>query len=542
MNTADLIVIGKTATMDAADTIAEGFAVQNGKIIMTGSCEECMAFAGPATKIVRNPGGLVIPGMTEGHAHASATAALLAGVSLSGLTTVEQYLEKITDFVKNHPDSTIYTGKGFVNGAFADPGPTAEQLDHICSDRCMIIGDFNEHTCWVNSAVLKKLGIDEYTPDPVNGVIVRYPGTTRPTGWLKESAMESAQALIPPFTVQEFREALLAYQEMQLKNGVTISFEPVFAHGQDMENRLQAYYELEQEGKLQMTFCTAYTIYPGEDPDRVLDRMDTLRQKWNGKHFRLIALKIFVDGVAEGHTAYLRQDYADRLHFRGSSLHEQEALNRIVRKAVRRGYIVHTHAIGDAAADAILQAYEAACAKQKGTRNAITHLQLLHEDQMEKMAAMEVVAVVNPYWHWQDPVLYNACELPYLGQERAEREYPMKSLLDHGILTAQASDYPVTVPPRAINSLHFMVNRKAPGREDLPALGKGETITPMQALRVLTWNGAYENKLENQKGSLEPGKDADFVLLDRDLLTESPETIHATQVLQTYLDGKEVFA
>ena len=114
----------------------------------------------------------------------------------------------------------------------------------------------------------------------------------------------------------------------------------------------------------------------------------------------------------------------------------------------------------------------------------------------------------------------------------------MKSLLDAGIVTAQASDYPVTVPPRAINSLHFMVNRKKPGDKETEALGPEECVSVEEGLRVLTWNGAYENRLESKKGSIEVGKDADFVVLDRDVLTERQEDVYKAKVLQTYIGGK----
>jgi hypothetical protein len=537
---ADLIVYGKIATVDRENRIAGAFAVKDGKIVACGTRESCSGLLGPETTVVEQKRGLILPGMTEGHAHASSTGELIFGVSLYGMTTVEEYLRAIGKYIGAHPKKDVITGKGFLNGAFSAPGPTADLLDRISGEKAVVIQDFNGHTCWANSAALFRAGIGEKTQDPKNGIIVRYPGTSRPTGWLKETAMDAVDAVLPPYSLEDYKEALLYYQKMQLENGVTVSFEPVFSRGEDNALRFRAYHELEEEGRLLLTMRAAYTIYPDDDPDEVLDTMDRMKNSLNGEKFQMIALKIFVDGVAEGHTAFLREDYADTPGYRGHSMYPQEKLDLIVEKAMKRGYLVHTHAIGDAATDCILEAYEKgqkACGGAE-TRNAVTHLQIFHEDQIARMARLHVVAVPNPYWHWKDPVLFYKCEIPYLGRGRAEKEYPMKSLLDAGIVTAQASDYPVTVPPRAINSLHFMVNRKKPGDKETEALGPEECVSVEEGLRVLTWNGAYENRLESKKGSIEVGKDADFVVLDRDVLTERKEDVYKAKVLQTYIGGK----
>lgn len=539
---ADLIVEGKIATCDAHNRIVEAFAVKDGKIIACGTLEECVLFKGEKTKTVIQDTGLIIPGMTEGHAHASKTGNLIFGINLYGEHSVGIYQQKIRKYIKDHPDRDVILGKGFLNGVFSDIGPTADLLNEITNDRAIIIEDFNGHTCWVNSFALEKAKITQDTPDPVNGMIVRYPGSSVPTGWLKETAMDLVETIKHPYTLEDYKRALLYYQEMQLKNGVTVSFEPVCAKGEDSMLRFRAYHELEQEGKLKMTLRAAYTIYPEDDTESILNCIDEICKNANGTQFQLIAIKLFADGVVEGHTAYLRDDYADQPGYNGYGMFADDKLNNIVDMAMERGYIIHTHAIGDKAIDQTLDAYQAAEKKWGlvNARNAITHLQVLHKDQIARMANLHIVAVPNPYWHWQDPVMYYACEIPYLGEKRAEQEYPMKSILDAGIITAQASDFPVTVPARAIDSLHFMVNRKKGGQIKTEALSPDECISVEDGLRVLTWNGAYENRLEKQKGSIKTGKDADFVLLNQDVLTCPKEELYKTKVLQTYVDGEIV--
>ena len=148
-----------------------------------------------------------------------------------------------------------------------------------------------------------------------------------------------------------------------------------------------------------------------------------------------------------------------------------------------------------------------------------------------------LVAVTNPYWHYSSPVYYEALELPYLGARRAKAQYPMKSLVDQGIPVSQASDYPVTNPPRTMDSLHLMVNRRDPKHPEDEALGPQECLSVREALDVLTRNGAYQLRLEQQKGSLEPGKDADFCVLSADPFAVPKEDLHRIEVLETWTDG-----
>ena len=175
-------------------------------------------------------------------------------------------------------------------------------------------------------------------------------------------------------------------------------------------------------------------------------------------------------------------------------------------------------------------------------RNAITHLQVMVPEHVDRMKILGVVAVTNPYWHFRNSVYYDTLEKPFLGEERASKEYYMRSITDAGIVTSCASDFPVTVPPRTMDALHLMVNRKQPGHPEMEEMGAGETISVEDGLQVLTYGGAYQNRLEKTKGSLEAGKDADFVLLDSDVLAIPKEDIYKTQVTATYICGEKVWA
>ena len=244
-----------------------------------------------------------------------------------------------------------------------------------------------------------------------------------------------------------------------------------------------------------------------------------------------------MDGVVDGHTALLREPYQLEPLDCGPLMFEQEDLNKRMERALQEGFSIHVHAIGDAAIDEALNAFEYAQKKVPGEyRNAITHLQVCQPDQPKRMKALNVVAVVNPYWHYETP-LYEPLEFPFLGKERAEHMYYVKSYLDEGIVMSQASDFPVTVPPDTMFCLHMMVNRFDPKTSEKPYFPE-ECIGVEDALKVLTIGGAYENFLEEKKGSIKAGKDADFVVLSRDVTAMPKEEIYKTKVLETWIGGE----
>lgn len=540
MKKADMVVNGKIYTADKNQSIAEAFAVSDGKIIFVGDKKEAEKYIDDNTKVVTYTDGVVIPGITEGHAHISCTTELIFGVCLQDCETVDEYKKAISDYVSSHPDEEVITGGGFENGVFDEIGPTAKIIDGVVKDKPVILVSADHHSSWVNSKAMELVHLDENTPDVESGVIVRYKNSKKPTGWLKEMAQGLMMDIVPKLTAEQFKKALLHYQNIALQNGVTIAFEPMLDHQKEFEKRFKAYEELAKEDKLKVTFRVAYTIEPDDDADEIFKQAIDTRERLNKyEHINVNTIKLFVDGVVEGHTAYLRDDYKDAEGDKGEPMYPQEDVNKYVLRALKEGFRVHTHAIGDAAIDSILEAYEKGqnAVDSNNFRNAITHLQVMQQDQVEKMKELGIVAVVNPYWHFKNPVYYNNLEVPYLGEERASKEYLLGSLKKKGIVMSQASDFPVTVPPRTMDSLHIMVNRVEPGKKDMEPLGIEEAISVKDALDVLTIGGAYQNDLDEKKGSIEAGKDADFVVLDKDVFTMPKEELYKTNVVKTFTKG-----
>lgn len=540
---ADLIVYGKIYTADKDRSIAEAMAVSDGRIIYVGDRAGAENYADDSTQIIEHDKGLVIPGMTEGHAHISSTTEIVYGVSLANKESVDDYVTAIKDYMVSHPDEKVVSGSGFENGVFGSQGPTADILDAISKDVPMVMISEDHHSYWVNSKAMELAGVDETTEEVPNGVIVRYPGTRKPTGWFKEMAGNLFSAVLPEMTADNFAHAIEYYQDIALSNGVTIAFEPMFDKKQNYDRRFEGYAKLNRDGKLKVTFRVGYTLEPADDEEYVFAELDKYHEKFRySPKIQVNTLKIFADGVVEGHTAFLRDDYADAPGDKGEPMLSQERTNAAVKRALESGYDIHAHAIGDAAIDEVLNAFEYGQTEAgRDYRNAITHLQVMVPEHVDRMKKLGVVAVTNPYWHFRNSVYYDTLELPYLGEERAANEYYMRSITDAGITASCASDFPVTVPPRTMDALHIMVNRKQPGHPEMDEMGAGETISVEDGLQVLTYGGAYQNRLEETKGAIEPGKDADFVLLDTDVLTIPKEDIYKAQVTATYIGGEKAW-
>ena len=258
--------------------------------------------------------------------------------------------------------------------------------------------------------------------------------------------------------------------------------------------------------------------------------------------FQISGAKVFVDGVVEGGTAYLHEPYAHKPDFRGEPLWEQELLNALCRAADRENLQIHIHAIGDAAIGMSLDALEFARQhnEKRDSRHLITHLQVVDYADIPRFAELDVVGVPQPFWHVKGEYFWGL-EAKYLGRERAEKEYPMKSFLDAGVTLASASDYPVQVPSPPLVRIMLGVLRCIPGDSDPnEILGPKERMTLPDMIASFTINGAYANFIENETGSIEVGKKADLVVLERNLFDIPTEAIGDVNVLMTMFEGTAV--
>ncbi len=540
---------GFVYTVDSSKPIAQAVAVRGGKIQFVGSNRAVRGYIGARTKVVNLKGRLLMPSFIDSHAHASTAVSNVYEVALWGLGSLEAYQDAIRAFAEDNPDLTAVRGAGWDPVLIGGIGPRKEDLDSIDSTRPMAFTDQDIHALWVNSKALEAAGITGDTPNPDGGVIERVPGTVgtpgnqygEPSGTLRESAVDLVNDILPPYTTEQYVTALKWFQrEVANPLGITTVFDPGVGIGTP---ETRAYEQLARADRLTMRIRSALWLNPEDDLWTWLPTAVRERAKHKRSLFKVTAVKFFADGVLEGHTAYLKEDYTNEPGFRGVPIWRPAQLDEAFAAVDKAGFQIHVHAIGDAATDEALNSL--AYARQKNGkrdwRAGITHLEYVDLRDIPRFAKLGVTAQVQPYWHVKDSYYFDS-QLPSLGQWRADHEYPMKSFFDTGALVASSSDWSVTIPPDPLIAIQIGVMRWFPEYSlvDEP-LWPAERCTVRQMIRSFTINGARTNFLERVTGSLRVGKSADMIVLDTNILKCKPERISEAKVLRTVFRGKTVY-
>jgi predicted amidohydrolase YtcJ len=541
---------GAVYTVDARRSMAEAVAVNGKDIIFVGSSSEASEFIGTHTEVIDLDGKMVLPGFIDSHAHVSATISEDDSVRLYHLGSAEAYVSAVNDFAVNHPQLSVIYGHGWKNEVFPPTGPPKEKLDAVVADRPVSLASHDGHSIWVNSKALEMAGITKDTPCPAGGMIEINPATGQPGGTVRETARDLIQNVLPPYTVEQLQTGIRDFMAEAARVGITSVHDPMLllpdSDGQlngygSARNSIPAFEGLVDNAQLTCRVRGTILTDPTQGDSQV-PALAAACRKQQHPLFRISGAKVFVDGVVEGGTAYLHEPYAHKPDFRGEPLWEQEHLNALCRAADREQLQIHIHAIGDAAIGMSLDALEYA-RQQNGPRDSrhlITHLQIVDDADIPRFAKLGIVGVPQPFWHVKGEFFWGL-EAKYLGRERAEKEYPMKSFLDAGVTLAAASDYPVQVPSPPLVGIMLGVLRRIPGNPDPnEILGPAERMTLPDMIASFTVNGAYANFMEAETGSIEVGKKADLVVLERNLFEIATEEIGDVNVLMTILEGQVV--
>jgi len=541
---------GVVYTVDPQRSLTDAVAVKGSDIVFVASNAGAAEFVGPQTEVIDLGGKMVLPGFIDSHAHASESINEEDRVILYHLESAEEYIAAVKDFSEKHPDLRVIYGNGWNNEAFPPEGPLKEGLDAVVSDRPVSLSSNDGHSIWVNSKALDMAGITKDTPVPSGGMIEIDLATGQPSGTIRETACDLIQNVLPPYTVEQLKRGIRDFMIEAARVGVTSVHDPllILQNGDGQlngygagRNKIRAFQDLVTDNEL--TCRVRGTILT--DPTKGDSQVPALASACASQvHplFRISGVKVFIDGVVEGGTAYLNEPYAHKPDYRGEPLWEQEHLNALCRAADRENLQIHIHAIGDAAIRMSLDALEHA-RRQNGNRDSrhlITHLHVVDYADIPRFAELDVVGVPQPFWHVKGEYFWEL-EAKYLGRERAEKEYPMKSFLDAGVTLASASDYPVQVPSPPLVGIMLGVLRCIPGDPDPnEILGPGERMTLADMIASFTINGAYANFMEDETGSIEVGKKADLVVLERNLFDIPTEEIGDIKILMTMFEGKAV--
>ncbi|MEI6726489.1 MAG: amidohydrolase family protein [Actinomycetes bacterium] len=539
---ADLILTNAHVyAVDTARSHHEAVAVAGGRILAVGSTADVAAARGPRTEVLDLGGRLVLPGFIDAHMHPRYAVCEAFEVDLSACTSIDQCVREVARFAAEYPDAPAIRGWGWGPAAVPEAQMSAAALDAVVPGRPVALFDDSQHMQWVNSRTLELAGITRETPDPPGGRIERLPDGT-PSGLLRELYQRVEEAL-PAYGAGAREEAARFFQrEVAGPLGLTTVHEAGLT---DADGALDAYERMQAAGELTVRICASYQIDPTPSLGEQVAAAVAARAAHTGPLVRVGAVKLFADGVVEGHTGFLARPYDDRPGYCGEPMWAPERLVEASVAAAEAGFQLHYHAIGDAAVGLSLDAIAAARPQgaAAGARDMITHLQVFPSDGFARFAALGVSALVQPYWFARYRDYHDQLYIPFLGAERAEHQYPMRSFWEHGVLVASASDYPVSPPPDPLLAIQRgILRRDLQSPDESGVLWSSEAVTVEQMIESFTINGARANFLEDETGSIEPGKAADLVVHGGDLLALPAEEIHEAHVQLTLAGGRPVYA
>lgn len=533
---ADLILMnGVVRTMDEDRPRAEALAVAGDRISFVGDGAAALKRRGPSTRVVDLGGRMVLPAFQDSHVHLVTGGIELGLCNLSGLATKSEVFAKVREYAARHPELAWITGGGWELPVFPDAHPRKEELDALAPGRPALLSAADGHSAWANSRALALAGISAGTPDPPGGRIERDPRTGEPTGTLRESAAGLVERHVPELGPEDYLRGLRAGLALANRFGIAAIIEASAG-----PRLLDAYAALDGAGELSVRVLACLHVDTAKGVAEV-GRLDGLRRKYAGPRLRSTAAKIFVDGVMESRTAALLEPYIDRSGDRGEPLLEPADLEALAVALDRAGFQIHIHAIGDRAIRMSLDAFEAArTANGAGDRrHHIAHLELIDPTDVPRFARLGVAANFQALWAYADPYITDLT-VPILGPERSGRLYPVGSVARTGAVVAGGSDWSVS-SMNPLEAIEVALTRRGPDEPPGEAWLPGERVDLETMLRAYTVNGAWLCHDEGSRGTIEAGRAADLIVLDRDLFAIPPHEISEARVLLTLLDGRPVF-
>ncbi|MBP3232593.1 MAG: amidohydrolase family protein [Anaerovibrio sp.] len=414
-------------------------------------------------------------------------------------------------------------------------------LDAVCSDKSIVVESYDGHSMWLNTKAMEEFGINQDAVAKWGKDCVRVDSSGKPTGIISEAPTFHVRANMK-FSVEDMKKYLLAWQDLALSNGYTGAYNA----GVEIVSKSEplAFYELEKEGKLKYYAYSGSLLQDNTDtPEADMDAVAAEAEAHNSKHYKLIGAKVFCDGVVEAHTAWLLDDYLDKPGYRGvSRFDDHKKMVRLIKAAEKHNMNVHVHSIGDASTKAWIDAFAEAeeATGNFDMRNALAHLHIVRKEDVKRIADYNIMAVAGMMWVGKEPGIFEQ-EVAYVGQEKAERAYPIKSIIDYGGVLGSHSDFPVS----PVFSVPWTVCLGATGY--LPSYGKSmirhadQCLSRLDTLKALTINVAYMWHEEERMGSLETGKLANLTVFDKDFMRDDFKDIENAKCLATYVDGELVY-
>ncbi len=535
---ADLVINAAVYRGDAVRGWSRSIAVRGDRIVALGTPAETAALVGPRTRVIDAPDKVVLPGFQDSHIHAPFAGRNRLHLFLNDLSGRDAYLAAITAYADANPDQPWIIGGGWAMEYFPGGTPDKADLDAILPDRPVFLFNRDVHGAWVNSAALAIAGIDAATPDPFDGRYER-DADGNPTGTLHEGAAYSFNDHVVPLPdLAEWRAAILHAQTYLHTLGIT-GWQDAWV----TPATLEAYASLAAEDALTARVVGALWWDRHRGLEQIPDLVEQ-RERATGGRFFPTTVKIMTDGVLENYTGALLAPYCDGCggHTDNSGLQfiDHDLLCAAVTELTRLGFQVHLHAIGDRAVRDALDAIEAArdVHGPHDLRHHIAHLQIVQPDDIPRFRALDAVANCQTLWAQSDPQM-TELTLPFLGQERVDLMYPFGDLARAGTVLAMGSDWSVSTA-NPLLQMEVALTRVGPEHRDCAPFLPSQAISLADAVAGFTSGTAYVNHDEHDAGSLEVGKRADLVLLDRNIFDTDAGHIGEATVQLTISNGTVV--
>lgn len=534
---------GPVYTVAGPTPWAQAVAVTGNTISFVGDEAGAMALAGPNTRIVDLNGRLLMPGFVEGHTHPFLGSFLTSGVDLQ-VPTLADAQAAIADYARQHPDGPV-RGFGWRVDMFGPDGPTRADLDTVLPDRPGFFFAIDGHSLWANSKALEMAGVNRDTPDPIPGFsyYARDAGGD-PTGYILEvNAVLGLVNAVEPISPDTMGTLMRGWLPKASAAGITSVFDAgVPPIGDDQASILRLYTDVERSGELPFRVVASYSVRTAPI-DGTVENFRRVRSEISGDLVSVDVVKIIGDGTQGGYTAWLIEPYADKPDSTGGSPFTEEQWHQLVGDIDAAGFDVHVHACGERTARVGLDAIERAIAANpaRDRRNTIAHLVYVEESDNPRFGELGVVAQFSANWMSADPDTLENMAARY-GSPRKDLMYRPQEVLRSGGRISLGTDWPAagyfsTYKP--LDSIQIGVTRQLIGDSGAAVLAPADQkLTVAEAVHANTLGAAYQIRLDDRVGSVEVGKLADLIVLEKNIFDIDPHDIHTANVMMTLMNGQ----
>ncbi len=478
--------------------------------------------------VIDGQGQTLISGLIDAHGHVLNYGLSLLRVDLVGTTTEQEAAERVERFAAENPELEWVLGRGW-NQVLWDSNafPSTASLDAVIADKPVWLTRVDGHAGWANSKALEIAGITRNTENPEGGQIIR-DANGNPTGVLVDNAMRLLRESIPPATIEEQKFALMTAMESLATFGLTAVHDAGAG-----SSTVTAYKQLLEEGPLPIR---VNVMLSATDP-LYADRLAEGHFRDSDDTLTINSVKIAADGALGSRGAAMIDDYSDLPGHRGLLLLSEERMHYLMRAAMNAGFQVNTHAIGDAANKLVLDSYEMLIQEtdSRDMRHRIEHAQIMRYEDIQRFAELGVIPSMQATHATSDKNM----AVDRIGEVRIQGAYAWRKLMEAGALIANGSDFPVE-SPNPFFGLHAAITRQDKNNEPAGGWYPEERMTPEEAFASFTLDAAYSGFQEDYLGSLEPGKKADFIVLDRDIFAIPASEIWQVRAVETWVNGRRI--